>query len=103
MNIIFKNKVDNVCLKCIRFSKSTVHALWDCRVAVDVWAGSSLKLQKCLHDQADMLELMEYLPSRLSLQEMELFLIQAWLIWNQRNKLLHGGRFKIQTCYAGEL
>ena len=41
-----------------------------------------------------MLELMEYLLSRLSLQEMELFLIQAWLIWNQRNKLLHGGKIQ---------
>ena len=61
---------------------------------MDVWAGSSLKLQKCSHGQADMLELMEYLLSRLSLQKMELFLIQAWLIWNQRNKLLHGGKIQ---------
>ena len=22
---------------------------------------------------------------------MELFLVQAWILWNQRNKLLHGG------------
>ena len=41
-----------------------------------------------------MLELMEYLLSRLSLQDMELFLVQAWIIWNQRNKLLHGGKFQ---------
>ena len=61
---------------------------------MDVWAGSSLKLQKCSHGQADMLELMEYLLSRLSLQKMELFLIQAWLIWNQRNKLLHGRKIQ---------
>ena len=49
MNIIFKNKVDNVCSNCTRFPESTIHALWDCGVAVDVWAGSSLKLQKCAH------------------------------------------------------
>ncbi|KAK9998230.1 hypothetical protein SO802_017833 [Lithocarpus litseifolius] len=82
---------DNVCLNCTRFPESTIHALWDCGVAMDVWAGSSLKLQKCVHGQADMLELMEYLLSKLSVQEMELFLVQAWLIWNQRNNLLHGG------------
>ena len=41
-----------------------------------------------------MLELMEYLLSRLSFQEMELFLVQAWIIWNQQNKLLHGGKMQ---------
>ncbi|KAK9989877.1 hypothetical protein SO802_030116 [Lithocarpus litseifolius] len=77
-----------------RFPGSTIHVLWDCGVAVDVWAGSSLRLQKCVHGQADILELMEYLLSRLSVQEMELFLVQAWIIWNQRNKLLHGGKMQ---------
>ena len=58
---------DDVCSNSTRFPESTVHVLWDCRVVVDVWAGSSLKLQKCTHGQADMIELMEYLLSRLSL------------------------------------
>ena len=58
---------DSVCSNCTRFSESMIHALWDCKVAVDVWVGSSLKLQKCLHGQTDMLESMEYLLSRLSL------------------------------------
>ena len=57
-----------------------------------MWAGSSLKIQKGTHGQADMMELMEYLLSRLSLKEMELFLVQAWILWNQRNRLLHGGK-----------
>ncbi|KAL0009208.1 hypothetical protein SO802_010710 [Lithocarpus litseifolius] len=56
---------DNVCPNCTRFPESTIHALWDCGVAVDVWAGSSLKLQKCVHGQADILELMEYLLKEL--------------------------------------
>ena len=41
-----------------------------------------------------MIELMEYLLSRLPLQEMELFLVQAWMLWNQRNRLLHGGKIQ---------
>ena len=85
---------DNICPNCTRFPESTIHALWDCGVAVNVWAGSALKLQKCAHGQADMIELMEYLLSKLSVQEMELFLVQAWIIWNQRNKLLHGGKLQ---------
>ena len=85
---------DNVCPNCTRFPESTIHALWDCEVAMDVWVGSSLKLQKCAHGQVDILKLMEYLLSKLSLQEIELFLVQAWIIWNQRNKLLHGGKMQ---------
>ena len=85
---------DNVCPNCTRFPESTIHALWDCEVAVDVWVGSSLKLQKCAHGQANILKLMEYLFSKLSLQEIELFLVQAWIIWNQRNKLLHRGKMQ---------
>ena len=85
---------DDICPNCTRFPESMVHVLWDYGVAVDVWAGSSLKLQKCTHGQADMIELMEYLLSRLSLQEMELFLVQAWILWNKRNKLLYGGKIQ---------
>ncbi|KAL4614834.1 hypothetical protein ACB092_07G081300 [Castanea dentata] len=77
-------------IKVFGFLESTILALWNCEVAKDVWARSLVKLRKCSHGQADMLELIEYLLSWLSLQEMEVFLVQAWHIWNQRNKLLHG-------------
>ena len=43
--------------------------------------------------QNDLLHLLEYLLDRLSLEEVEVFLIQAWLIWNRRNSVIHGGRF----------
>ena len=26
-------------------------------------------------------------------QDMEVVLVQAWLIWNQRNRVVHGGKF----------
>ena len=26
--------------------------------------------------------------------ELELFLVQAWIIWNQRNIVIHGGKLK---------
>ena len=31
------------------------------------------------------------------LDEFELFLVQAWLIWNQRNLIIHGGKLKEPT------
>ena len=41
-----------------------------------------------------MLQLMEDFMERLTVEELELFWTQAWLIWNQRNTLLHGGKLK---------
>ena len=38
-----------------------------------------------------MLQLMEYLIDRLMSEEVELFWIQSWLDWNQRNRVVYGG------------
>ena len=45
-----------------------------------------------------MIQLMEYLLDRFVLEDMELFLVQAWIIWNQRNRVLHGGNFNDPIC-----
>ena len=81
MNLARRRVVDdNVCLNCIRYPKTAIHALWDCEVAKDVWSGSLLKLPKCSRGQADMIELIEYLLNRILVQELELFFVQAWFI-----------------------
>ena len=41
----------------------------------------------------DMLQLMEYLMEGVESHDMEVVLVQAWLIWNQRNRVVHGGKF----------
>ena len=41
----------------------------------------------------DMLQLMEYLMERVESHDLEVVLVQAWLIWNQRNQIVHGGKF----------
>ena len=41
----------------------------------------------------DVLHLMEYLLDPVELEELELMLVQEWLIWNQINKFIHGGKF----------
>ena len=41
----------------------------------------------------DMLQLMEYLMERVESHDMEVVLVQVWLIWNQRNRVVHGGKF----------
>lgn len=59
-----------------------------------MWAGSSISLQKCSNVHLDIFHLFEFLLDKLSTAEFELFLIQVWLIWNQRNAIVHGGKIK---------
>ncbi|XP_075645764.1 uncharacterized protein LOC142616894 [Castanea sativa] len=82
-----------MCPICLRISESAVHALWECDAAKDVWAGNLKILQKGGSNMADMLQLMNYLLDRVKSQEMEVVIVQAWLIWNQRNRVVHGGKF----------
>ncbi|KAL0001832.1 hypothetical protein SO802_015613 [Lithocarpus litseifolius] len=76
---------------CTKTTKLALHALWDCGVAQGVWAGCTRRLHKCVGGQLDVLQLAEELLNKLSLEEFELFLFQAWLIWNQRNTITHRG------------
>ena len=64
----------------------------------DVWAGSISKLQKGSSVFSDTLQLMEFLVDKLTVEELELFWVQAWIIWNQRNCVVHGGQLKDPKC-----
>ena len=74
--------MDELCLLCALAQESTIHALWECTVAQDVWHGSVRALQKCGMSQLDFVALLKYLLDRLNKTKVELFLVQAWLIWN---------------------
>ncbi|XP_075633545.1 uncharacterized protein LOC142606011 [Castanea sativa] len=71
--------------------ETALHALWECSVAQGVWAESIRKLQKGVGGQSDVLQLAEELLNKLTQGEFELFLVQVWLLWNQRNSITHGG------------
>nr|XP_023894649.1 uncharacterized protein LOC112006599 [Quercus suber] len=68
---------EDKCSICTREPESTIHALWDCAMAQDIWAGSVCKLQKYKHGQPDLLQLMEEFLDRLTIEELELFRTQA--------------------------
>ncbi|KAL0010887.1 hypothetical protein SO802_005995 [Lithocarpus litseifolius] len=82
---------DDKCPICLRELETTIHAIWECAAVQDIWAGSCRKLQKRSLIPTDMMQLMDYLMDRLTREELELFWIQAWLAWNQRNRVLFGG------------
>ena len=62
--------------------ESALHAIWECGVAQDVWASCAISLEKCTTVFHDIVVLFESLLDRLSIAEFEVFLVQAWLIWN---------------------
>uniref|UniRef100_A0A7N2LRV2 RNase H type-1 domain-containing protein n=1 Tax=Quercus lobata TaxID=97700 RepID=A0A7N2LRV2_QUELO len=68
-----------------------LHALWCCGVARDVWANSHRWIQKCGGGHVDFVQLIEELMDKLAVEELELFLVQCWVIWSQRNSVIHGG------------
>ena len=91
---LFRRKIteDGGCEVCKGETESVLHMLWECRVAQDVWAGCSGKLQKSVLGHWDVMQLFEDMMDRLPTEDMELFLVQGWVIWNQRNSILHGGQ-----------
>ena len=82
---------DGTCQLCQRENETVLHVLWECSVAKDVWAGCSRELQKHVSGQNDLAFLFEELRQKLSVEVFELFVVQLWLIWSQRNAIIHGG------------
>ena len=63
--------------------ESRYHALWEYGLAQDIWAGCSRRLQKGSSEHEDMLQLFDQLQRQLTNEELKLFWVQCWLIWNQ--------------------
>ena len=66
-------------------------------VPLITWAfggGSITSLQKWAMNYPDFKHLFECLMNKLPREELKHFLVQAWMIWNQRNAVVHGGQLK---------
>jgi len=71
-----------------------IHGIWECLVAQDVWAGSSTMMQKGTTNFHDFMQLFDALMNRLDAAGMELFIVQAWTVWNRTNMMVHGEQMK---------
>ena len=90
-NLVWRRVIfDDKCPICLREFETTIHAIWECAAVQDIWTGSCRKLQKRSLVSTDMMQLMEYFIDMLTRKELELFWIQAWLTWNQRNHVVFG-------------
>ena len=95
VNLVKKKIIrESVCPICTRLPENELHVFWEYPAAQDVWVGSRLRFQKRNLGQHDMVQLFQYLLDRLDTVEVDLFFIQAWVICNQRNSVLHGGKLK---------
>ena len=83
-----------MCHCCQRFVETALHAVWECGAAQDVWVGSITSLHKWSTSCHDFRGLFVALMDRLQKVELEIFLVQAWLTWNQRNTVIHGGQLR---------
>ena len=93
---LVKRKVieDGNCSICQQVPESVVHRLWECGATQDVWVGCLAQIQKCASGQDDILQLFITILNKLSTEEFENFLVQSWLIWNQRNTVVYGGKLQ---------
>ena len=73
---------DNTCHCCQRAPEMVIHAIWECPAAQDVWVGSSTVMQKFTTNFNDFMQQFEALMNRLDAIGVELFLVQAWTVWN---------------------
>ena len=80
-----------MCELCKQETEMVLHVQWGCKVARDVWAGCQGRIQKRVGGQGDFINLFEEMMDKLEVEELELFLVQCWVIWGQRNSVIHGG------------
>ncbi|XP_042939545.1 uncharacterized protein LOC122274584 [Carya illinoinensis] len=92
---LFKKHIinNNMCPVCEREVETTIHALWCCPVASDVWEEHDSPVQKWAITDIDFMELWKKL--HLSLEEEEIELVACTLrgIWLRRNALIFEKKF----------
>ena len=79
--------IDPKCVVCGSSDETTLHILWQCPLARNVWALVRGKLQKCGSSTRTFFYLAQTLMEKLSQKELEMWAMVAWSIWNARNRL----------------
>ena len=72
---------------CCQQRETVCHILWDCPLARNVWALVRGKIQKSNAHASDFFPLTRSMLESLPIEEMELWAVLSWAIWNARNKI----------------
>ena len=85
---IRKTPLDPACAICQQQDETVAHALWGCPMARNVWAMVEGKLQKISSYTEDFYGLVKELAPVLTKNEMEVWAVVSWAIWNARNRYI---------------
>ena len=83
-----KIPVDPACAVCHQHDEIVAHTLWGCPMARNVWAMVPGKLQKRNSAVEEIYSLARKVMKVLTTEEMEVWAIVSWAIWNARNRYL---------------
>lgn len=92
---LFKRKIveSPLCPVCGLGPESASHILWLCKSAQDVWGFSFKRLQKVVVMESSFKDLMSHLFTILDEEEMAIFAVTVYQLWQKRNSLVFEGKF----------
>jgi hypothetical protein len=92
---LYRRKVtkDALCPICTLEEETSLHILWSCPSARDVWGGSIKKFHKSSFDGPTFCGVVEEMFQHCNEDELRLFGSIARRIWFRRNEVVHGGSF----------
>ena len=97
-----KVRVDDRCEFCTQHIETICHVLWECPFTRNVWALAGRRIQKCSNSASDFFELFRTMTTRLNQQELELWTMIVWALWNARNKYhFEKAQLQPQRIYEG--
>ncbi|XP_041003960.1 uncharacterized protein LOC121249317 [Juglans microcarpa x Juglans regia] len=85
---------DQICPICKSDVETTMHAIWFCPAAANVWSKLINVIQKWSSNELDLLALWERLVEKVSTAELEEIVMVMRSIWLRRNELIFDGIFK---------
>jgi hypothetical protein len=83
---------DKMCPICGMEEETVSHIIWECESALDVWEGSTRKLQKLASRGRGFTFVFEEVAESCD-KEVELFSVIARRIWLRHNRIIHDNSF----------
>ncbi|XP_075674992.1 uncharacterized protein LOC142644220 [Castanea sativa] len=99
---ISKVAIEDKCELC-GISESSGHVQWDCKLAVDVWKETRLKLPRFQNPQRDFIDVVWRLRDARSELDWDCFATTAWCLRRNRNSVKFEGRCKEAKAIAREV
>lgn len=92
---------DDNCDLC-ELCESSRQILWGCKVALAVWCEAKAKLPSLPKPHLNILDIVGEIMVHYPGVDWDLFAVTSWSLWNNRNVVRHGGRWKRLEVNARE-